>query len=61
MPFPHPFGRRIARINKPMTDKAAAKRMVTQAVYSTLAPQQLMCQLIGGGVPERFPDTRGKW
>src|SRR3546814_20431750 len=39
-----------------MTEKAAAKRMVTQAVYSTLAPSQLMCQLIGGGVPERYPD-----
>jgi predicted TIM-barrel fold metal-dependent hydrolase len=45
-----------AQVNQPMTDKAAAKRMVTQAVYSTLAPQQLMCELIGGGVPERFPD-----
>ena len=39
-----------------MTEKAAAKRMVTQAVYSTLVPQQLICQLIGGGVPERYPD-----
>jgi hypothetical protein len=45
-----------AQVNQPMTPKAAAKRMVTQAVYGTLAPQQLMCQLIGGGVPERFPD-----
>jgi predicted TIM-barrel fold metal-dependent hydrolase len=45
-----------AQVNQPMTDKAAAKRMVTQAVYSTLVPQQLMCQLIGGGVPERHPD-----
>src|SRR3954464_4218462 len=45
-----------AQANQPMTEKAAAKRMITQAVYSTLAPQQLMCQLIGGGVPERFPD-----
>jgi hypothetical protein len=45
-----------AQVNQPMTEKAAAKRMVTQAVYSTLAPQQLICQLIGGGVPERFPD-----
>jgi hypothetical protein len=45
-----------AQVNQPMTEKAAAKRMVTQAVYSTLAPQQLICQLVGGGVPERFPD-----
>jgi hypothetical protein len=44
-----------AQVNQPMTEKAAAKRMVTQAVYSTLAPQQLICQLVGGGVPERFP------
>jgi predicted TIM-barrel fold metal-dependent hydrolase len=45
-----------AQVNQPMTDKAAAKRMVTQAVYSTLVPQQLICQLVGGGVPERFPN-----
>jgi len=45
-----------AQVNQPMTDKAAAKRMVTQAVMSTIVPQQLICQLIGGGVPERFPD-----
>jgi hypothetical protein len=44
-----------AQVNQPMTDKAAAKRMVTQAVYSTLVPQQLISQLIGGGVPERYP------
>jgi hypothetical protein len=44
-----------AQVNQPMTDKAAAKRMVTQAVMSTIVPQQLICQLIGGGVPERFP------
>jgi Amidohydrolase len=44
-----------AQVNQPMTEKAAAKRMVTQAVYSTLVPQQLICQLIGGGVPERYP------
>src|SRR3954447_15076161 len=45
-----------AQVNQPMTEKAAAKRMVTQCVYSTMVPQQLMCQLIGGGVPERYPD-----
>jgi predicted TIM-barrel fold metal-dependent hydrolase len=45
-----------AQVNQPMTEKAAAKRMVTQAVYSTLVPQQLICQLVGGGVPERYPD-----
>lgn len=44
------------QVNQPMTEKAAAKRMVTQAVYQPIPPQQLMCQLIGGGVPERYPD-----
>lgn len=44
-----------AQVNKPMTEKAASKRMVTQAVYSTLVPSMLICHLVGGGVPERFP------
>jgi hypothetical protein len=39
-----------------MTEKAAAKRMVTQSIFSTIVPQQVICQLIGGGVPERYPD-----
>src|SRR5690606_6735240 len=43
------------QVNKPMTEKAAAKRMITQAVYQPLVPQQVICQLIGGGVPERHP------
>ncbi len=30
--------------------------MVTQAVMQPVVPQTLICQLIGGGVPERFPD-----
>ena len=47
-----------AQVNQPMTDKAAAKRMVTQAVHSAFVPQQLMCHLIGGGVPDRFPDLQ---
>ncbi|MCB1005053.1 MAG: amidohydrolase family protein, partial [Acidimicrobiales bacterium] len=45
-----------AQVNQPMTEKAAAKRMVTQAVYQPIVPQQIICQLIGGGVPERHPD-----
>jgi predicted TIM-barrel fold metal-dependent hydrolase len=44
------------QVNQPMTEKAAAKRMITQAVYQPIVPQQVMCQLIGGGVPERYPD-----
>ena len=39
-----------------MTAKIAAKRMLTQCVMSTINPQQLMIDLIGGGVPERFPE-----
>jgi predicted TIM-barrel fold metal-dependent hydrolase len=44
------------QVNQPMTAKSAAKRMITQCVYSPMVPSQLMCELIGGGVPERFPD-----
>jgi predicted TIM-barrel fold metal-dependent hydrolase len=44
-----------AQVNKPMTEKSASKRMVTQAIYSTFVPQQVMCELIGGGVAERYP------
>ena len=43
------------QVNQPMTEKAAAKRMITQAIYSTLVPQQIICELVGGGVPERYP------
>ena len=25
-------------------------------IYSTIVPQQVICELIGGGVPERYPD-----
>ena len=45
-----------AQVNQPMTEKSASKRMVTQAIYSTIVPQQVICELIGGGVPERYPD-----
>ncbi len=45
-----------AQVNQPMTARSAAKRMITQCVYQPFVPQQVMCQLIGGGVPERFPD-----
>ena len=45
-----------AQVNQPMTAKAASKRMITQSIYSTIVPQQLMCELIGGGVAERFPE-----
>ena len=44
------------QVNLPMDEKVAAKRMITQCVYGPMGPATLMCQLIGGGVPERFPD-----
>lgn len=44
------------QVNQDMTPKIAAKRMLTQSVYSTINPQQLMIDLIAGGVPERFPE-----
>lgn len=45
-----------AQVNQPMTEKSASKRMITQSIYSTVIPQQIICELIGGGVPERYPD-----
>ena len=30
--------------------------MITQCVYGPIVPQQVICELIGGGVPERYPD-----
>lgn len=44
-----------AEVNRPMTEKSASRRMITQSIYAAIPPQQLMCELIGGGVPERFP------
>jgi hypothetical protein len=45
-----------AQVNQPITEKSASKRMITQSIYSTVVPGQLICELIGGGVPERYPD-----
>ena len=44
------------KANMAMTAQIAAERMVTQSIMSTIVPQKLMSELIGGGVPERFPD-----
>ena len=44
-----------AQVNQPMTEKSAAKRMITQCIYGPIVPQQVICELIGGGVPERYP------
>ncbi len=45
-----------AQVNQPITEKSASKRMITQCIYGPMVPQQVMCELIGGGVPERYPD-----
>jgi predicted TIM-barrel fold metal-dependent hydrolase len=45
-----------AEVNKPMTGKLASRRMMTQCVYNTINPQQIIIELVGGGVPERYPD-----
>jgi predicted TIM-barrel fold metal-dependent hydrolase len=45
-----------AEVNKPMTPKLASRRMMTQCVYNTINPQQIIIELVGGGVPERYPD-----
>ena len=45
-----------AQVNQPITEKSASKRMITQCIYGPMVPQQVICELIGGGVPERYPD-----
>jgi len=43
-------------LNQPMDSRLASKRMMTQCVYNTINPQQIIIELIGGGVAERHPD-----
>jgi predicted TIM-barrel fold metal-dependent hydrolase len=45
-----------SQVNQPITGKSASRRMFQQGALGTLVPQKLMCELIGSGVPERFPD-----
>jgi predicted TIM-barrel fold metal-dependent hydrolase len=45
-----------AEVNRPMTAKLASRRMMTQCVYNTINPQQIIIELVSGGVPERYPD-----
>ena len=45
-----------AEVNEPMTPKRAARRMQTQCIYGPMAPQKIVIDLIGAGVPERYPD-----
>lgn len=44
------------QVNRPITPKSAAQRMITQCNYGPMVPQQVIMELIGGGVPERYPD-----
>jgi Amidohydrolase len=44
------------QVNKPMNGELASKRMMTQCIYNTINPQQIIVELVGGGVPERYPD-----
>lgn len=43
-------------LNQPMNPRLASKRMLVQSVYNTINPQQIVIELIGGGVAERHPD-----
>jgi predicted TIM-barrel fold metal-dependent hydrolase len=43
-------------LNLPMDSRLASKRMMTQCVYNTINPQQIIIELIGGGVAERHPE-----
>src|SRR4051794_38149017 len=43
-------------LNQPIDSRLVSKRMMTQCVYNTINPQQIMIELIGGGVAERFPE-----
>ena len=44
------------QVNEPVTGKSASRRMMSQSMYAAIPPAQVICELIGGGVPERFPD-----
>jgi hypothetical protein len=39
-----------------MDSRLASKRMMTQCVYNTINPQQIIIELVGGGVAERYPE-----
>jgi len=45
-----------AEVNEPMTGRRAARRMQTQCIYGPMAPQKIIVDLIGAGIPERYPD-----
>ncbi len=43
-------------LSLPMDARLAAKRMMGQCVYNTINPQQIIIELLAGGVPERHPE-----
>jgi predicted TIM-barrel fold metal-dependent hydrolase len=43
-------------LNLPMDAKLAARRMRTQCILNPIVPQQIIVELLAGGVPERYPD-----
>jgi hypothetical protein len=45
-----------AEVNQQMNPKLASRRMMTQCVYNTINPQQIIIELVGSGVPERHPN-----
>ena len=45
-----------AQVNRTMDAKTASQRMITQCNYGPMVPQQIIIELIGGGVAERYPE-----
>lgn len=43
-------------LNLPMDSALASKRMMTQCVKGLINPQQIIIELLAGGVPERYPE-----
>jgi predicted TIM-barrel fold metal-dependent hydrolase len=45
-----------AQVNRTMDAKTASQRMITQCNYGPMVPQQIIIELIAGGVAERYPE-----
>jgi predicted TIM-barrel fold metal-dependent hydrolase len=45
-----------AQVNRTMDGKTASQRMITQCNYGPMVPQQIIIELIAGGVAERYPE-----
>ncbi|ADP81445.1 amidohydrolase family protein [Pseudofrankia inefficax] len=46
----------VAAQSQPINDNLVVDRIVFAATQQSLAPQQIIASLVGGGVTERFPD-----